>query len=52
MSSHELIKDKIKNILQEFGKGCSDSGKNPSNCGVCTDVAVHAIYQEFLRVCK
>ena len=39
----ETTKEAVERILTEFARGCSESGKNPANCGACFDGAVSAI---------
>ncbi|UUV44562.1 hypothetical protein RCMOTHERGOOSE_52 [Rhodobacter phage RcMotherGoose] len=39
----EPTKEAVARMLREYSRGCSESGKNPSNCGVCFDAAVEAL---------
>ena len=44
------LKEPFAIILKEFGRGCSESGKNPADCGMCLDAAVDAILAALARL--
>lgn len=41
--TEETTKEAVARMLREYSRGCSESGKNPANCGVCFDAAVEAL---------
>ncbi|QXN72460.1 hypothetical protein RCTHUNDERBIRD_51 [Rhodobacter phage RcThunderbird] len=41
--TEETTKEAVARIVKEFARGCSESGKNPANCGACFDGVIDAI---------
>lgn len=40
----ETTKEGFARMLREYSRGCSESGNNPSNCGVCFEACVDALF--------